>query len=95
MLCATESTNRRPFKGRLAVGGVYKKGSTLASPPHLAGFRHKVTPPKTGGEFWLLLNLIDLHVESELKTGYNKLDTLGLRFQVQGLRFKASSSIIR
>jgi len=45
--------NRRPFKGRQAVGRVYKKEAryvSLASPPHLAGFRHKVTPPKTGGE---------------------------------------------
>ena len=45
--------NRRPFKGRQAVGGVYKKEAryvSLTSPPHLAGFRHKVTPPKTGGE---------------------------------------------
>ena len=34
--------------------GVTKKEAryvSLASPPHLAGFRHKVTPPKTGGEF--------------------------------------------
>ena len=43
--------NRRPFKGRQAVGGVIKGKHLLSLTPSPCRLRHKVTPPKTGGEF--------------------------------------------
>ena len=41
------------------------------------------TPSNLEGEFWLLLNLIDLRVEKELKTGYIKLDTLPTGYKTE------------
>jgi len=43
------------------------------------------TPSNLEGELWLLLNLIDLHVKLEQKTGNIKLDNLGLRFKVHAV----------
>ncbi len=46
--------NRRPFKGRQAVGGVIKGkhavSHLLSLTPSPCRLHRKVTPPKTGGE---------------------------------------------